>query len=260
MALDRGDPECMYLAPLTGCLPKISSMAALQRLEVSGHALVGTRELEKACSGGSATLGALVLHNAHYTRLGGISKLLACGYTGLTELRLDFDTASKLWGKQRDQFNRQLSEGLRQHTSLQWLAVRSCLHGFMPWLQGLPDLVRLELGFEGNGGEPVLESDVKVVEQLTTLTKLALGRFAAKEGCRMVRGVEAARKLPRLEELELSRVTAWEAGVEEEVRLLVPPPGLLKRLTLSCTQGRVPKACWKQVEELESYDVVVTLA
>jgi hypothetical protein len=232
---------------LKGCFPDFSAMPSLQHLALGGDQIIGSKELRKMYSKGSTSIQSLELRGMQYKQLQAACEMIN-HVAPLTNLQLCVYQPSA--GKAaRTKYDQPLRHVLARHTQLQRLEVRAGLHSFVPWLASLPGLTQLALVCDHTG---IPESTLQVVGGLTGLKKLELGPIGKAASC-LLEGIEAARKLPLVEELQLCKEEQW---TEQEVGLLLPPPGQLKRLVLASSSREMPtEGCWRAMEVMDRYDV-----
>jgi hypothetical protein len=238
---------------LEGCFPDFSAMPSLQHLALNGDQIIGSKELRKMYSTGSASIKSLELRGMQYKQLQAACELLGVVSSALTNLVL-WVKEPDARGSERSQHDQPLRQAVARHTQLQRLDIRAGLHSFVPWLATLPGLTQLTLVFDHTG---VLEADLEVVGRLAGLKKLELGSFGKARG-RLQGGIAAVRKLPVLEELQLRWEEQW---TEQEVGLLLPPPERLQQLALASSSSSVnpSAACLQAMHKLELYGVEVRM-
>jgi hypothetical protein len=236
---------------LAGCFPDFNAMASLQHLALDGDQIIGSKELREMYSGGGASVKSLELRGMQYKQLQAACDMLN-RVAALTNLVLGVDQPTA-HNSVREKYDQPLRQALARHTQLQHLEIRAGLHSFVPWLASLPRLTQLTLVFDHTGAR--LQSDLEVVGRLAGLKKLELGSFGRGLGL-LQRGIAAVKTLPLLEEVQLRKEDQW---TEQQVGLLLPPPGQLKRLMLASSSQEMPsEACWRAIAMLDLYDVRVT--
>jgi hypothetical protein len=232
---------------LTGCIPPICAMPGLQYLALRGELVTTSTEVWQLLFVGSASLTALDFQDVCPENLVALLGHTLGRFPALTKLgfsrRPNYDDC--LCGER----GAGLSQALAHATQLQQLQVWANLTT-IPDLTSHTALTSLELEM----GDCLGEEGLQAVGALASLKRLALRGHACDRddgsnwGMRMM---EAVKKLPLLEELELLVYCTWR---EEDVLGLLPPRQHLKRVGIEAGQKYCPWAPGA-VQKFALYDV-----
>jgi hypothetical protein len=258
-----------------GCLPDISAMPALQQLTLNTAAVRYSLldAVQQRCSTCPTALKALSL-----TELQPGWFLEVCGwlanFPALTSLLLMFapDTSYEETDTP-EEHPEALNRCLARLPQLRHLEVfhgpKCTLLGQTPSLAGLQGVSRLCMNtyvYRKDELSPTQQQDIQQVgstgsssSSLKELKLFILEGFSSSpdsEPCRRL-CMQAVQQLPMLEDLSLP----WLSWTEEEVRMLLPPPGRLKKLRLTGVPNSKDSRRWvlEMTQRLQSYHVDVEI-